>query len=76
MITSFRTYLQVGLMTKETEELDYVNSIVDLFSSINEHTARPVALDLWKYYPTETQLLYAAIAQTQHTKKVARILQK
>jgi len=63
-------------MTHETDQLDYTDCIVNLMIIINEHSARDIALDLWKYYPNETLSLYAALTQTQHTKPIPRLLQK
>lgn len=62
---------------KEIDELDYVEAITGLMMRIAEEpTARNIALDLWKYYPSETQKLSTALIQTQHTKKVPRLLTK
>ena len=60
-------------MITETEQLDYTDTIVSMMIRINDSTARPIALDLWKYYPVQTSKLYAALAQTQHTKKVSKL---
>lgn len=64
-------------MTKETEELDYVEAITGTMMRIQDGTsARSIALDLWKYYPNETQLLSTALTQTQHTRPVPRLFQR
>lgn len=64
-------------MSKETDDLDYVESVTGIMMRItDEHTARLVALDLWKYYPTEAQLLATALTQSQHTKQVPRLFQR
>lgn len=61
-------------MTKETEHLDYVEAVTQLMMRINtEQSARNVALDLWRYYPTETQQLCTALQQTQHTRRVSKL---
>jgi len=60
-------------MTKETEELDYTESIVNFMIQVNQNTSRAIALDLWKYYPTESQQLLTALTQTQHTKRLSRL---
>ena len=60
-------------MTQITDILDYEDAIVNMMTRVNEHTSRPIALDLWKYYPTETQLLSTSLVQTQHTKKIAKL---
>ena len=60
-------------MTTETDQLDYVEDVTGMMMRINQMTARAIALDLWRYYPTETQLLYASLAQTQHTKRVSKL---
>ena len=38
-------------MTKETEQLEYNDSIVAFVSTINQHGAQKVLHDLQKYYP-------------------------
>lgn len=61
-------------MSKETDELDYVESVTGMMMRItDEYTARLVALDLWKYYPTEAQLLATALTQSQHTKRISKL---
>lgn len=61
-------------MSKETDELDYVESVTGIMMRItDEHTARLVALDLWKYYPTEALLLSTALTQSQHTKRISKL---
>lgn len=61
-------------MTKETEELDYVEAVTQLMMRINtEQSARNVALDLWRYYPVEAQMLSTSLQQTQHTRRVSRL---
>lgn len=61
-------------MTQETEELDYVEAVTGVMMRIhNDHAARVVALDLWKYYPTETQMLSTALQQTQHTRRISKL---
>lgn len=60
-------------MTQETDYINYTECVVDLMMQIKEHSARPIALDLWKYYPMETRMLYAALAQTQHTRKICKL---
>jgi len=61
-------------MTKETEELDYVEAITGTMMQIEDDTsARRVALDLWKYYPNETQMLSTALTQSQHTKRLSKL---
>lgn len=63
-------------MSKETDELDYTDAIVDFFSHIREQDARQVALLLWRFYPNETQALLTSLIQTQHTKRLPKLLQK
>ena len=63
-------------MNKDLDRLDYTDSVTDLLMSVNQNSARDIALDLWKYYPKETAYLYAALTQTQHTKKIAKLLTK
>jgi hypothetical protein len=63
-------------MTTEIDQLDYTDSITDFMMKIKEHSSRNIALDLWKYYPDQAQLLSTALIQTQHTKKIARLLMK
>lgn len=61
-------------MTKETEELDYVEAITGTMMRItDEYTARTIALDLWKYYPHETQMLATALTQSQHTRRIPKL---
>jgi len=61
-------------MTIETEQLDYVESVTGIMMRIHDNTsARAVALDLWKYYPNETQLLSNALTQSQHTKRISKL---
>ena len=64
-------------MTKETDELDYVEAITGTMMRIqDEQSARTVALDLWKYYPQEALLLSTALTQSQHTRQVPRLFQR
>ncbi len=63
-------------MTQETEQLDYTDAVVNFMIRINQQTSRSIALDLWKYYPEQTQLLTAALIQTQHTKQIPRLFTK
>jgi len=60
----------------EMDQLEYTDVITGLMIQVKEHTVRQLALDLWKYYPNETQMLYASLAQTQHTKPLPRLLMK
>jgi hypothetical protein len=60
-------------MTIETDSLDYTDSIVNLMIQVTDTNARNIALDLWKYYPIETQLLSTSLIQTQHTKRRAKL---
>lgn len=60
-------------MTALTDQLDYEDAIVNLMIRVNPHTSRPITLDLWKYYPTETQLMLTSLTQTQHTKKIPKL---
>jgi len=61
-------------MNKETEELDYVEAITGVMMRIaDEYSARNIALDLWKYYPHETQLLVTALTQSQHTRRISKL---
>ena len=63
-------------MTLEMDQLEYTDAVTGLMIQVKEHTARNIALDLWKYYPNETAMLYASLAQTQHTKPLPRLLMK
>lgn len=56
-------------MSQEMNQLDYEDAIVNLMIRVNPATARSIALDLWKYYPNQTQIIHAALFQTQHTKQ-------
>ena len=61
-------------MTIETDQLDYVEGITGTMMRItDEYTARHVALDLWRYYPNETQLLSTALQQSQHTRRISKL---
>jgi len=62
-------------MTIKTDQLEYVDAIIDLMSRIDERSPRKIALDLWKYTTPQTRLLYAALAQTMHTKPRAKLLE-
>ena len=63
-------------MNKEMLKLDYTDAVTNLLMLVNQNSSRSIALDLWKYYPVETQLLSTALTQTQHTKKIAKLLMK
>ena len=63
-------------MNKEMIKLDYTDAVTNLLMLVNQNSSRNIALDLWKYYPIETQQLCSALVQTQHTKKVAKLLMK
>lgn len=63
-------------MTPEMTQIQHVDDIVAFMTKVNEKTARPLALELWKYYPEETLYLCAALAQTQHTRQIPRLLQR
>lgn len=63
-------------MTKEEDELDYVDSVVSFFHGITERNAHALAVDLWKYYPVETKYLLESLEKTQYMQKVPRLLQK
>jgi len=61
-------------MTIETDQLDYVEAITGVMMQItNDRSARNIALDLWKYYPTEALLLSTALTQSQHTKRISKL---
>lgn len=60
-------------MTQETDQLDYVEDVTGMMMRINPSTSRAIALDLWRYYPNETQLLSTSLIQTQHTKRVSKL---
>ena len=61
-------------MTKETEELDYVEAITGTMMQItDDRSARNIALDLWRYYPQATLMLTTALAQTQHTRRLSKL---
>jgi hypothetical protein len=59
----------------EMEQLEYEDIITNFMFTVNEITARGIALDLWKHYPRQTLWLAAALAQTQHTKVQPKLFQ-
>jgi CHASE2 domain-containing sensor protein len=60
----------------DMDQAEFVDVLTDLGSLIQQHGARTVALDFWKFYPSEAQALTASLIQTQHTKKLPRLLDK
>lgn len=63
-------------MTKETDQVEYVDIIVDLMIRVNEDSAHVIALDLWQFYPIETTMLLRAINDTRDQKKVPRLFMR
>lgn len=64
------------MTSKEENELDYVDSVVTFLINISEENARSFAVDMWRFYPVETQHLLNALEATQNIQKIPRLLQK
>lgn len=60
----------------DMDQAEFIDGLTDLASLIQKHDARAVSLAFWKFYPTEAQALTASLIQTQHTKRLPRLLDK
>lgn len=58
-----------------SDNVEYVEDVVTMAFSVKKYNPRKLALDLWKNYPEETKTLLANLTQTQHTRKVPKLLQ-
>ena len=63
-------------MTEETDQVEYVDAIVDLMIRVNEDSARAIAIDCWQYYPVETMTFLRSLNDTRDMKKVPRLFMK